>query len=46
VRTAAAYGLQGVPAIVFAKRYLVPGAVPVETLREVLADVKREVGEP
>jgi len=45
VRTAAAYGLQGVPAIVFAKRYLVPGAVPVETLREVLADVKRETAE-
>ncbi|MBE2182219.1 MAG: DsbA family protein [Anaerolineae bacterium] len=45
VRQAHAYGLQGVPAQIFAKRYLIPGAVPVETLREVVAEVKKESDE-
>lgn len=42
VRQAAAYGLQGVPAQIFNNRYLVPGAVPVETLRELVQELKQE----
>lgn len=42
VRQAYAYGLQGVPAQIFEMRYLIPGAVPVETLREVVAEIKKE----
>jgi predicted DsbA family dithiol-disulfide isomerase len=35
VQQAAAYGLSGVPAIVFENRYLLSGAQPVATLRQV-----------
>jgi predicted DsbA family dithiol-disulfide isomerase len=35
VQQAAAYGLSGVPAIVFENRYLISGAQPVATLRQV-----------
>jgi predicted DsbA family dithiol-disulfide isomerase len=41
VRQAAAYGLQGVPAQIFNSRYLIPGAVPVDTLRELVAELKQ-----
>jgi predicted DsbA family dithiol-disulfide isomerase len=42
VRQAREFGLQGVPAIVFNQKYLIPGAVPVDTLRQVLAQVRAE----
>lgn len=42
VRQAREFGLQGVPALIFNQRYLVPGAVPVETLRQVLKQVRAE----
>ena len=40
IAQAAAYGLQGVPALIFAEKYLVPGAVPYETLVQVIEEVK------
>lgn len=40
IAQAAAYGLQGVPALIFAEKYLVPGAVPYETLVQVVEEVK------
>jgi len=42
IAQAAAYGLQGVPALIFAEKYLVPGAVPYETLVQVVEEVKRK----
>ena len=40
-----AYGLSGVPALVFAGRYLVSGAQPYPVLKEVTAQVRAELGE-
>jgi len=42
IAQAAAYGLQGVPALIFAEKYLVPGAVPYETLVQVMEEVKQK----
>ncbi|MBI3959441.1 MAG: DsbA family protein [Chloroflexi bacterium] len=42
IAQAAAYGLQGVPALIFGEKYLVPGAVPYETLVQVVEEVKRK----
>lgn len=42
IAQAAAYGLRGVPALIFAEKYLVPGAVPYETLVQVVEEVKRK----
>ncbi len=42
IAQAAAYGLQGVPALIFAEKYLVPGAVPYETLVQVVEEVKQK----
>lgn len=39
IQTAREYGLSGVPALVFDNRYLVSGAQPLETLREVVEKV-------
>ncbi len=43
VELARVYGLQGVPAMVFAEKYLVPGAVPTATLRQIVEQVRDEV---
>ncbi len=42
IAQAAAYGLRGVPALIFDEKYLVPGAVPYETLVQVVEEVKRK----
>lgn len=42
IAQAAAYGLQGVPALIFAEKYLVPGAVPYDTLVQVVEEVQRK----
>lgn len=42
IAQAAAYGLQGVPALIFAEKYLVPGAVPYETLVQVIEEVRQK----
>jgi len=42
IAQAAAYGLQGVPALIFAEKYLVPGAVPYETLVQVVEEVRQK----
>ena len=42
IAQAAAYGLQGVPALIFAEKYLVPGAVPYETLVQVVEEVQQK----
>lgn len=41
---AAAYGLTGVPALIFAGKYLVSGAQPVDVLRRVVDKVREELG--
>lgn len=38
------FGLQGVPALVFAGKYLVPGAVPYDTLVQVVDEVTAKEG--
>ena len=40
IDTAAAYGLSGVPALVFEERYLVSGAQPLHVLQQVVAQVE------
>lgn len=45
VELARAYGLNGVPALVFADRYLVSGAQPADELRRVVDQVAAEIGE-
>jgi predicted DsbA family dithiol-disulfide isomerase len=45
IAQAQAYGLSGVPALVFADRYLVSGAQPYPVLKEVTAQVRAELGE-
>lgn len=45
IEQARAYGLSGVPALVFADRYLVSGAQPYPTLKEVTAQVRGELEE-
>ena len=42
IALAAAYGLQGVPALIFDQKYLVPGAVPYETLVQVVEEVQNQ----
>lgn len=42
IAQAAAYGLQGVPALIFAEKYLVPGAVPYATLVQVVEEVRQK----
>lgn len=42
IAQAAAYGLQGVPALVFDEKYLVPGAVPYATLVQVVEEVQKK----
>lgn len=42
IAQAAAFGLQGVPALIFAEKYLVPGAVPYETLVQVIEEVRQK----
>jgi predicted DsbA family dithiol-disulfide isomerase len=44
IEQARAYGLSGVPALVFAERYLVSGAQPYPVLKEVTAQVRAELG--
>ena len=44
IQQAQAYGLQGVPALIFAQKYLVPGAVPYATLVDVTERVQAEDG--
>jgi predicted DsbA family dithiol-disulfide isomerase len=46
VDLAAAYGLTGVPAIVFEQRYLVSGAQPTSVLRQVVERIMADGGEP
>jgi predicted DsbA family dithiol-disulfide isomerase len=43
IAQAHAYGLSGVPALVFADRYLVSGAQPYPVLKEVTAQVRAEL---
>jgi predicted DsbA family dithiol-disulfide isomerase len=45
IAQAHAYGLNGVPALVFAERYLVSGAQPYPVLKEVTAQVRGELEE-
>ncbi|MCC6904544.1 MAG: DsbA family protein [Anaerolineae bacterium] len=45
IRTAHAYGLNGVPALVFAEKYLVMGAQPYEALAGVIEQIRAETGE-
>ena len=44
VELAHEYGLQGVPALIFAEKYLVSGAQPYDTLRRVVDKVQEEEG--
>ena len=44
IQTARRYGLNGVPALIFDEKYLVSGAQPLETLREVVEKVAEERG--
>jgi predicted DsbA family dithiol-disulfide isomerase len=43
IEQAYAYGLTGVPALIFGQRYLVSGAQPYEVLRQVVEKVETEV---
>lgn len=36
------YGLQGVPALIFESKYLIPGAVPYQTLRQAVEQIRAE----
>lgn len=45
IAQAQAYGLSGVPALVFADKYLVVGAQPYATLKQAAAQVRAELGE-
>ncbi len=45
IELAREYGLDGVPALVFADRYLVMGAQPYDTLKQVLEKVIEEEGD-
>jgi hypothetical protein len=42
INLARTYGLQGVPALIFEQKYLIPGAVPVATLRQAVEQVQQE----
>jgi predicted DsbA family dithiol-disulfide isomerase len=44
VQQAHQYGLNGVPALIFANKYLVSGAQPYETLVQVVEQVTAELG--
>jgi predicted DsbA family dithiol-disulfide isomerase len=44
IAQAQAYGLSGVPALVFAERYLVVGAQPYPTLKQAVEQVSAELG--
>lgn len=46
IAQAGAYGLSGVPALVLAGKYLVVGAQPFATLKQAVAQVRAELGEP
>lgn len=39
---ARSYGLQGVPALIFEQKYLIPGAVPYNTLRQAVEQIQAE----
>lgn len=45
IAQARAYGLSGVPALVFADKYLIVGAQPYATLKQAAAQVRAELGE-
>jgi predicted DsbA family dithiol-disulfide isomerase len=45
IAQAGAYGLSGVPALVFAGKYLVVGAQPFATLKQAVTQVRAELGE-
>jgi predicted DsbA family dithiol-disulfide isomerase len=42
INLARTYGLQGVPALIFEQKYLIPGAVPVATLQAAVEQVQQE----
>ena len=42
INLARTYGLQGVPALIFEEKYLIPGAVPYETLRQAVEQIQSE----
>lgn len=41
IRQAQAYGLQGVPAIIIAQKYLISGAQPLEALQDIVQQIKQ-----
>lgn len=41
IREAQAYGLQGVPATIIAHKYLISGAQPLESLQDILQQIKQ-----
>jgi predicted DsbA family dithiol-disulfide isomerase len=43
VQQAHSFNLSGVPALIFEQRYLVPGAVPADTLRQIVDQIKGEL---
>jgi predicted DsbA family dithiol-disulfide isomerase len=45
IELARAYGLQGVPALIFEQKYLIPGAVPYDTLRQAVEQIQVENSE-
>lgn len=45
IQQAFQFGLQGVPALVIENRYLIPGAVPYPTLKEIVTKVHEEIVE-
>jgi predicted DsbA family dithiol-disulfide isomerase len=44
IEQASAYQLSGVPALIFEERFLVPGAVPAATLRQIVDQIAEESG--
>lgn len=42
INLARMYGLQGVPALIFEQKYLIPGAVPYTTLRQAVEQIQQE----
>jgi predicted DsbA family dithiol-disulfide isomerase len=42
INLARQYGLQGVPALIFEQKYLIPGAVPYNTLRQAVEQIQSE----
>lgn len=45
INQAQMYGLQGVPALIFEQKYLIPGAVPYNTLRQAVEQIQAENSE-